>query len=247
MNTKFQYDENGVPRISKKKIESLAAEVCRWFDNEILLVPTSVDIWKIYIKLAEKKSFVFLYEDLNPSQNENRILGKFCYGTPPRIILDQKHEESDSSMRVRFTLAHELGHFVLHRHRKIKNTEVLIDTEEELPRYFITPKNNRNWVEWQANYFAGALLIPPIPLKKKLKEIHKEMNIRRNVGKIYLDNSASNTKDFLETLAKLVLFYNVSQTCMEIRLRQREHIIDKRITSGEMALTCNIENFFHND
>ncbi len=244
MKGNFRYDENGVPFISKKEIESLALKVCRWFDEGTSETPTRVDILRIYQKLADRKELCFAYEDLNPSQKEKRILGKFCYGTPPRIILDKTHEESESSMRVRFTLAHELGHFVLHRHRKIKNTEELIDTAEDLPRYFITPKKSRNWVEWQANYFAGALLIPPAPVEKELKIIQKDMEIKRNIGEIYLDDSASNKRDFLGTLAKLAIFFNVSQTCMEIRLRQLNLLIDKRKTSGEFALSCDINKLF---
>ena len=73
--------------------------------------------------------------------------------------------------RIRFSFAHEVGHFVLHK-----------DIYEKIP--FISPeewkysvlnmadKEYRNF-EWQANEFAGRLLVPRERLIVEVKKIYK--------------------------------------------------------------------------
>lgn len=53
--------------------------------------------------------------------------------------------------RDRFTLAHEIGHLFLHRPGKIRLARNI--TKEKIPPY--------KCPEWQANTFAGELLVPP--------------------------------------------------------------------------------------
>lgn len=56
--------------------------------------------------------------------------------------------------RRRFTLAHELGHYRLHRHRQ---------------RLFMCSRLDRSRMEWEANRFAVELLLPENGVKALLK------------------------------------------------------------------------------
>lgn len=58
-----------------------------------------------------------------------------------------------------FTLAHELGHFLLHKDEKNFRIDLLNYLEDD-------PKNQ----ETEANYFAGSLLVPKDKLLKALNE-----------------------------------------------------------------------------
>lgn len=58
------------------------------------------------------------------------------------IVINIKHR---SSVRIRFNLAHELGHIFLH------SAYAPTDVEES---------SNRKRIEWEANYFASCLLMP---------------------------------------------------------------------------------------
>lgn len=58
-----------------------------------------------------------------------------------------------SLLRDRFTIAHELGHFVVHYLWKRKNGNLSADT-------MVALRKGSDRVEWEANWFAAAFLMP---------------------------------------------------------------------------------------
>jgi len=69
--------------------------------------------------------------------------------------------ENSNIQRQRFTLAHELGHYVMHRNKRL-----IYDTEDNFWDW-----NSYNQLETEANYFAAELLMPEeIFLKYTRKE-----------------------------------------------------------------------------
>lgn len=95
---------------------------------------------------------------------------------------------SESSVRQRFTIAHELGHFFLH-----PNKDAFIDYRDNKKDVMRTPR------ERQANMFAAALLMPRHILLKDFRAIAKE----------------GFSEEELQTLAKR---YDVSEDAMRFRL-----------------------------
>ena len=95
---------------------------------------------------------------------------------------------SESSVRQRFTVAHELGHFFLH-----PNQDAFIDYRDNKKEIMRTPR------EKQANMFAAALLMPRHTLLKDFRAIMKE----------------GFSEDELQTLARK---YEVSEDAMWYRL-----------------------------
>jgi Zn-dependent peptidase ImmA (M78 family) len=59
--------------------------------------------------------------------------------------------------RLRFTVAHEIGHWVLHRDYA---TKVKFASFDQFARHFKGEDPARYWLEQEANEFAGRLLIP---------------------------------------------------------------------------------------
>src|SRR3989338_4654570 len=65
--------------------------------------------------------------------------------------------------RYRFTLAHELGHIVLHQHLYEPRQ---FHTIEEWKQFINSiPEKDHAWYEWQAHAFAGLVLVPAEQLK----------------------------------------------------------------------------------
>lgn len=87
------------------------------------------------------------------------------------IMVDQSVMESRSPYRYRFSLAHELGHAVLHQEVQrqlefstIKEWKQVINSVSE---------RDRGWFEWQAYNFAGLMLVPRESLRDSLKQAVK--------------------------------------------------------------------------
>jgi Zn-dependent peptidase ImmA (M78 family) len=97
------------------------------------------------------------------------------------IYVDQKNYENDTN-RFRFSLAHELGHFILHKdfykHLKIRELADIFA--------FIGEIDNREYanLETQANKFANYFLIPREMLIKVKTEVLREISKKHDIKNI---------------------------------------------------------------
>ncbi len=77
--------------------------------------------------------------------------------------------------RTRFSLAHEIGHFVLHKkiynqlHKQLPNLSIMECRE------FILNMSDYNNFEWQAHEFAGRLLVPRQQLIEEIRKIQEKV------------------------------------------------------------------------
>lgn len=113
------------------------------------------------------------------------------------IIIEARLLEQESQGRYRFTLAHELAHWILHK-------EDIISAQNEAA-YIDGAHNNK--MENQADYFASALLMP-LPV---IKKYYYTLN-----GKGY---------NKFELIADMSERFNVSKQAMQIKL-ESHNIID---------------------
>jgi hypothetical protein len=80
------------------------------------------------------------------------------------ILLDKRSFMSPRlEYRLRFSVAHEIGHLVLHRdiYAGFQHTSA----KEWFDYISAIPDAEYGWVEWQAHEFAGCLLVPPDALR----------------------------------------------------------------------------------
>lgn len=103
--------------------------------------------------IVERMGIRVKFEDLE-SEKIDAINGNIL--SRPYILLNSRRL---SSVRIRFNLAHELGHVLLHSH---------------YPNNVIANSSNRRTIESEANHFAGALLMPDYGIS--LDMIRSNMN-----------------------------------------------------------------------
>jgi hypothetical protein len=101
-------------------------------------------------------------KDLLDGANTHALL----YNNAKKILIDKEYYLDKRQQNVvRFTLAHELGHYYLHEHyRSFKKIEDWISFQNEVS------SSDLNWFEAQADEFAGRLLVPLDMLKECVKE-----------------------------------------------------------------------------
>lgn len=82
--------------------------------------------------------------------------------------------------RLRFTFAHEVGHFILHR-KQIENAP--FDSKEEWLQFRMNlNEENDSWFEWQAHEFAGRLLVPKNELINEIEKLRNKIDQFRGVS-----------------------------------------------------------------
>lgn len=137
------------------------------------------------------------------------------------IYVDKKQYSDDRYYsRIKFTIAHELGHFMLHREYieslKIKSDEEWIAfrlkmDEDEVERF-----------ERQANEFAGRLLVPIEQLVKIFPGVKNEIT-----RKMSWQDEMTNDELITTAARKICIHFGVSADVIEIRLRKEQTVRER--------------------
>jgi hypothetical protein len=157
------------PWLPEAQIEAAAIRLlCRAFGNQFSPAPL-VDLDAvIFDYLAEEEQLVFDDDALLGTEDGDLILGK-TLPLAGKILISRELKPSAERGRRRFTIAHELGHWVLHRplfladreHLSLFGANDFASVEMVSPNRQLFGAMNQQVrpEEWQANRFATALLI----------------------------------------------------------------------------------------
>lgn len=157
--------------------------------NEILvrfnLLKTPIDLNKVTSKLGVN----ITHQDLDDS-----VSGFFIKKNSKNIIGVNKNHPP---LRNRFTIAHEIGHFILHSEKPLfvdyYKGSILFRSENQTKDYKI---------EREANRFAAALLMPKLLVKKELNKFSNTENL-----------------EYDEKIYELSKKFKVSRQAMDFRLK----------------------------
>lgn len=146
-----------------------------------------------------------------------KVLGEIDFESKEVCISDSLLK---GDPRWRFTVAHELGHIVLHsaaiRQSQINAIQESID-DEELDVEISDETIKR--MEIQANSFASQLLIPEDKLMVEYCKLFLEKGVR-NFPNLQIDSQPCNIELLKWFLSNLALHFNVSKAAIEKRLQK---------------------------
>ncbi|RJQ53127.1 MAG: ImmA/IrrE family metallo-endopeptidase [Nitrospiraceae bacterium] len=128
------------------------------------------------------------------------------------IVVDQNDFLNDRAQnRLRFSIAHEIGHYVLHSDvfSKIQYASL----EEWIDFFDKIPDDQYTWIEQHAYEFAGRLLVPREKLVEKLNE-----------AVLLLESSGFNTWDSSGESAREYIAHAIARY-----FEVSEQVIDKRL------------------
>jgi len=225
---RLRFDENNVPVLRPEEIDERAEYMLTIFCETCLTEPRATDLSAIIRTLMNQYGVKFDFtRDLGLTLDGRKIRGRVAL--KERIVwIDRSLQPNEELCRLRFTIAHELGHLALHRHRPIKHYDAIEDTDADLRMQFDHTSGSRQIVEWQANRYASAILMPQYTVAPALRAFHAENNVHLNIGKVFVDNSRANRVLYAQTLGHLSIVYHVSKTVVRIRLRELGLLIDRR-------------------
>ncbi len=143
------------------------------------------------------------------------------------------HEDGN---RERFTLGHEIGHFCLGHGRYLRSESVI---ESDLLVHSEGRRDlNYRRLEFQANVFSSALILPELHFLMKVHKFRQEHDIRdRGNGFVFVDDQPQNLREYQELLGSLSTHFAVSKEVIEIRFKNLNMLTDKRKSPEATAPT----------
>lgn len=189
-----------VPPTSKNALEQLATEILRDFDPEMLMKLKALDV-ETLIDVYMQKKFGWdtdVQEEL-PANIE-------AYSDPKTksvVLPEATYSALSEDGRARFTACHEFSHVAKHRKTMMVRMMAFDEKSDLAFRNKRGELRSFECAEWQANYLAGALLMP---------EAH--------VLRIF----ASNRQSAIATIQAMASIFVVSISAAKCRL---EHVLKK--------------------
>jgi predicted Zn-dependent protease with MMP-like domain len=128
------------------------------------------------------------------------------------IVVDQNDFLNERAQnRLRFSIAHEIGHLILHQDTFSKIQYSSID--EWIAFFQRMPEDQYYWIEQHAYEFAGCLLVPR---EKLIEKLNDAVTLARSSGFDAWDSSGDSTRQFVaHSIAK---YFEVSDQVIEKRL-----------------------------
>ncbi len=120
--------------------------------------------------------------------------------------------------RLRFSFAHEIGHYVLH---KYVYERFNIDTPQEYFDFVMNfPETEYKSFEWQANEFAGSLLVPRARLFHEIEVARERLNTK-GVSHLWESNREQVLVSMSPTLGRV---FGVSDEVIERRITEERDL-----------------------
>lgn len=149
-----------VAKLSAARISLIVDEFCQNHNIDRTKIPVDVEnIVEFDLKI-----------ELRPVTDVLRRAGvdALLLSNREAIIVDHdRYMQENMSNRLRFTIAHEIGHYVLHE--KVYSETKFSSVQEWADFIQSIPDEDYNWLEWQCHEFAGLLLVDGDILKEKFE------------------------------------------------------------------------------
>lgn len=239
--------------IKREEFDDIASMILKEYSPDTLRYPRPLDIEQ----LATEGFYLDIqYAGLSP---EGDILGMIAFGDVEveifdfncqvkkmnikegTILLDYSLMGDKCYARRRFTLAHEVAHWICHRayHSPIDQEYEFRLNREALEKRVVgflacrssnieqidrnmKKRSDNEWEEWQADSLAAALLMPRDQFKEEFANAMKREGITR--GCLMEDENTSSIRRVVKDLARTFL---VSYKATRIRLYQCGMIVRK--------------------
>jgi Zn-dependent peptidase ImmA (M78 family) len=211
-----------VPYLEKEALEKIASDIqCKLkYKNGPVPLDILCEMENIRSGLSVK-----LDTELPPEFLERQVLGRINFKD---LQIEIYRQESINLGRDKFTLAHELSHYIL-EHGKYMVREWCDASDFTLEHSPSYDRTNVARMEFQANYLAACLLLPRQNVISDFKYLIGKLDLsNRGYGSLYVDNQPCNINNFEIVTRHFTKNYGVSHTAASIRLQSLGLLQDAR-------------------
>ena len=191
----FNTSKTNVPILSRKVLDEFGERIVADFCPEAMQIPQAIDTdYFLERHLRVTMDYKYLsrcglylgmtvFEDSAhiPVFNHEKFRAEYIQCTAGTIIIDNDLLDPNQEHRYRFTAMHEASHLLLHRQYFRAMAEQQSDYTPLVQCRVDTACNGRrcgyktdkDWIEWQANSLASAMLMPRCMVVKVVKEAER--------------------------------------------------------------------------
>ncbi len=240
MRLHYRQKENGIYILSKNDIEDIAESVLKDYSPRNLIEPVALDTLDFlenYLGLTIKVKYIGTFgseilglivmndEAEIPSLDDmfRPVIIEETYGT---VLINPQLMNSKNCMRRRYTEIHEASHFLLHSEYYDKKSNMSAGRISEKSEYIAcrkielnnaAPRTDVEWLEWQADKLAAALLMP----KDTFKSLSRLIIKKNGISSGYLFKGAySNKRQAYQIISEVAGIFSVSYRAAQIRMIQ---------------------------
>lgn len=171
------------PHYDARELDGECESIITSFSTSVLghfVLPISTDL---LTKLIERDADdLDAYADLSDLEGDVEGVTDFIRGRRPKVRIAARLSERTNENRLRTTLTHEFGHVKFHNW--------LYQMEQQPPLFGQAPgpptqckrdnimqAREVDWMEWQAGYVCGALLMPASHFRAQLADVRRELGL----------------------------------------------------------------------
>jgi Zn-dependent peptidase ImmA (M78 family) len=142
----------------------------------------------------------------------------FTTGDFEAIEVDQ-FVQMNRSKRYRYTIAHELGHIILHKD-VFEQAKVHYSSIQEWAQFYVALDNEQQqWLEWQAYCFGALVLVPVNHLDRIFKERIQDYQLQFRMAKENKVPKTVYSEYFInQTASELSSIFDVSEEVIHRRI-----------------------------
>lgn len=186
----YRTKANRVPILSKRDISKIGEEFVKDFQPEAITRPQPVDVeafLELYLGMNIDYQYLShngVYLGMTVFNDTDKVIifsdetqrAEYLRAKAGTVIIDRRLLAEQQKHRLRFTFGHECGHGIFHaqyfqanarriqgRYHYVPIVQCRTDTMSR--RASVTRWTDKDWMEWQANCFASALLMPASAVK----------------------------------------------------------------------------------
>lgn len=174
-----------------------------------------VDLSELCSRLPAAKEISIEHRPATELSVLQNTLARISFNPP---LIEVFTEPNSHAGRDRFTLAHELGHFLLGHGAYLKG-EQYDDTDQPEAGKNIDGDNDVRRLEYQANYFAACLLMPRDRFIEVFSaQLHRFDVRNKELGVLYVDSQKCNLDTYFSVTNRLMTVFGASRAAVSIRL-----------------------------
>ena len=187
--------------------------------------PFSTD--DLTVLVEQHSSSLDQYADLSGEGDDVEGMTCFLPDEPPQVLISaQLTEQANRQNRLRTTLAHELGHAFYHRavfDHLFAAPPHMFEAARAEPRTVckrdsMMGTSEFDWLEWQAGYFSGAILMPAQQVRRSVGDLLRGHGIH---GAAVVGTQAAQ-----EAERHVMARFQVSAEAARVRLRKLSLLAD---------------------